>query len=215
MKKQEIQYVNSNTFFPCLIVDNWYTEEEQKQVWAELNFFTSKEKFYRAEDTITARYASGQPKAFSDRTYIDQVFRNGERDSSIIKLRKKMHNDDFYKIIEESMPHARNFRDTTHTSNLISYYEQGDEYKPHIDVFLFTSLIWFHTEPKMYEGGDLILNDTNTEVISKHNRMIIFPSYYMHEVTPLKWINEPNELGHGRYTITHFHYTVPAGKIDE
>ena len=142
MKKQEIQYVNSNTFFPCLIVDNWYTEEEQKQVWAELNFFTSKEKFYRAEDTITARYASGQPKAFSYRTYIDQVFRNGERDSSIIKLRKKMHNDDFYKIIEESMPHARNFRDTTHTSNLISYYEQGDEYKPHIDVFLFTSLIF-------------------------------------------------------------------------
>jgi len=212
MKKP--QFVNKHTHFPCLLIDDWFTEDEQKSIWAELDFFTSKEKFYRAEDTITAKYASGEPKGFSYRTYIDAVYRNGERDSSIIKLRKKMHTDEFYNMIEEAMPQARNFRDTTHTSNLISYYEENDRYESHIDNFNFTSLIWFHREPKMYEGGDFILNDTNTEIVSKHNRMIIIPGYYKHQVTPLKWINKPNDLGYGRYTITHFHYTTPVGKVD-
>ena len=214
-KNQKIQFIDRDTSFPCLVIDNWYSEEEEKDVWKELEFVTSKEKFYRSENTITAKYASGQPKGFSYRTYIDSVYRNGERDSSIIKLRKKMHTDEFYDTMDKAMPHARNFRDTTHTSNLISYYEDGDYYDVHYDAFLFTILIWFYKQPKMYDGGNLILKDNDTEVISKHNRMIVFPCYYHHQVTPIKWINQPNELGYGRYTLTHFHYTVPKGKIDE
>jgi hypothetical protein len=38
----------------------------------------------------------------------------------------------------------------------------------------------------------------------KNNRMIMFPSYYTHSVSPVKMDGEKNQ-GLGRHTITHFY----------
>ena len=38
--------------------------------------------------------------------------------------------------------------------------------------------------------------------------MIIFPSFLNHAVTPLEF-EEEKPLGWGRYTITHFFYSIP------
>ena len=207
--------INKDTNFPCLVIDNWYSAEEEKAVWKELDFYTNKDKFYRSENTVTATDSNGNSLSSSFRTYIDRVFRDATRDSTIVKLREKLRTDKFYSTIEEAIPMGRIFKDTNASSNLISYYEENDYYDEHVDIFLFTVLIWFHKTPKLYTGGDLYLKDSDTKIISKHNRLCVFPCYYKHQVTPIEWTQKPDELGHGRYTITHFYYTTPSGKIDE
>ena len=62
---------------------------------------------------------------------------------------------------------------------------------------------------KLYTGGDFYFPESDTTIESKHNRMCIFPSYYLHQVKPIIFNNKPKELGYGRYTITHFYYTYP------
>ena len=53
--------------------------------------------------------------------------------------------------------HAESFCHTNSDSTMISYYDTGKYYKPHIDSTHFTCLIWLFKEPKQFKGGDLKL----------------------------------------------------------
>ena len=35
----DVKVVNDNPTFPFVVIDNWYTPEEEKAVWKELDFF--------------------------------------------------------------------------------------------------------------------------------------------------------------------------------
>jgi hypothetical protein len=44
------QIFNKDKLYPFLIVDDWYSKQEEKNVWKELEFYTSNEsELYRAE----------------------------------------------------------------------------------------------------------------------------------------------------------------------
>lgn len=194
--------------YPFLIIDNWYDKEEENLIWNELNFLTNDRVLERAENTVTAVDELGKSKSSSFRIYLEEVY-NNRNYSNILNFLNKHQNIKFHKIVEKTMPMGRSFKDTSHSTSLISYYEENDFYEEHYDVFLFTCLIWFHKEPKKYTGGDLYFSEADKTVLSKHNRMCFFPSYYLHKVLPLKWLEVPNKKGFGRYTITHFFYTQP------
>jgi Rps23 Pro-64 3,4-dihydroxylase Tpa1-like proline 4-hydroxylase len=96
---------------------------------------------------------------------------------------------------------------TNGDSTLISYYEEKDFYKAHTDTSLLTYLYWCHKEPKKFEGGDLILSELDEGITYKNNRLVVFPSWRLHEVTPIKMIEEVEPYsGYGRYCITNFVY---------
>ena len=59
-------------------------------------------------------------------------------------------------------------------------------------------------EPKQFKGGQFNLPQANVTIPMKNNRMIMFPSYYTHSVSPVKMDGEKNQ-GLGRHTITHFY----------
>ena len=44
----------------------------------------------------------------------------------------------------------------------------------------------------------------------KNNRMVMFPSCFLHSVSPVKFKTPPKEIGQGRYTITHFYFATPT-----
>ena len=94
--------------------------------------------------------------------------------------------------------------DRNYNSN---YYDDAQEYKPHHDDPQFTILIWFYKEPKKFTGGDFIFTQPNVNVKCKHNRMVLFPSYYLHQVTPVLMDKEYRNKGLGRFTITHFYWS--------
>ena len=72
------------------------------------------------------------------------------------------------------------------------YKEPGGKYKKHIDRGLNISVRKLSlsvqlSNPKSYEGGDLLLHDaeTPTTVPKEQGKLILFPSYVLHEVTPV------------------------------
>ena len=78
-------------------------------------------------------------------------------------------------------------------------------------------LYYFHQQPRCFEGGDLLLFDTNdqtgsykelglTKITPTCNRFVAFPSYFYHAVTPV--ILASNRFEEGRFAISgHIHYT--------
>ena len=87
---------------------------------------------------------------------------------------------------------------------LLSYYENNNYYKSHKDSAVLTFITWFFREPKKFEGGNLKFTDYNESIEVKHNRCVIFPSFYNHEVERITMdINDLNKCL-GRYTITNF-----------
>ena len=206
----DVKIINDNPTFPFLVIDNWYTPGEEKAVWKELDFFsvTPKDQIDRAENTIVAtdKYGNSLSKAY--RFYIDDFYRKREL-SPILNCTYKQRTNEFHNIIGNCMPYYRSFKSSNKDSSLLSYYEEKDHYKPHHDTMAWTCLIWMVREPRLFNGGDFKLNEPDIEVKLKNNRMVMFPSCFLHSVSPVKFHTQPKEIGYGRYTITHFYYSVP------
>jgi PKHD-type hydroxylase len=73
-----------------------------------------------------------------------------------------------------------------------SYKAPGGTYGRHVDCahgvqIRKLSFVIQLTDPKKYKGGDLNLYHSNTPTISKKDRgfLFVFPSYTLHEVTPV------------------------------
>ena len=73
-----------------------------------------------------------------------------------------------------------------------------------------TFVYYFHREPKRFSGGDLLLYDTDLETGSGsrtafsrieplRNSLVVFPSGYYHEVTPVECATD--DFGDGRFTV--------------
>lgn len=208
----KVQIIKHNPTYPFIVIDNWYTPGEEKAVWKELDFFdaTPPEFRDRAENTIVARDAKGNSKSLAYRYYIEDYYRKREI-SPILNTMYKQTSKEFRDLVWECKPYGRSFAASNCDSSLLSYYEEDDHYEPHYDTFAWTCLIWMVREPKLFNGGDFKLTEPDFEIKLKNNRMCIFPSCYLHQVTPIKFHTKPKSSGYGRYTITHFYYGVPKG----
>ena len=208
----KVQIIKDNPTFPFIVIDDWYTPNEEKAVWKELDFFstTPRENIDRAENTIVARNLDGSSKSKAYRFYIEEFYKKRKL-SPIINCMYKQISPEFHNIISDCMPYARSFLSSNGDSTLLSYYEENDHYEPHHDTFAWTCLIWMVKEPRLFNGGDFKLNEIDIEIKLKNNRMVMFPSCYLHSVSPVKFHTQPKEIGYGRYTITHFYYGVPKG----
>jgi hypothetical protein len=205
-----------------LIVDQWYSEQEEKRIWNELEFYTQPDKFERAETSgNVAKDEQNEVLGEHFRIHLDQLYTPRARDylniSDILNYHSKLQTPQFHEAIKQANPvYYRQFRETNVTYSLVSYYDGNDYYKPHHDIFMWTVLIWFYKKPKAYTGGDLIFPEySNFRVEALHNRMVAFPSYYLHGVETINLPEDKRNKGLGRYTITHFLHTNAGGKYWE
>ena len=207
--KDWIVQIGGDQPFPFLVIDNWYDKETEKSVWSELDFLSTKNKKeqLRAENTIVARKEDGTTLGKSYRWYPDAIYtEEGRAYSPITQSKNLFRTEEFHEIIGHITPQCRSFTATDFDTSIVSYYEDNDYYEPHHDKFMWTSLTWFYREPKKFTGGNLKFTEPNYEINVKHNRMLMFPCYYLHEVLPIK-TKKFKEMGNGRYTITHFFYS--------
>jgi Rps23 Pro-64 3,4-dihydroxylase Tpa1-like proline 4-hydroxylase len=205
-----VKIINENPLFPILIIDNYYSKQEETYVWNELNFLISEEKskIYRSEKgKDVARNEKGEPKGLSYRFYLDGIYNDNYRHiSPILRLLKKVQNPDFHLLVRNLNPYGRLFHNTNNDKSLVTYYENDDKYDSHVDTFMFTQCIYFVKEPKVFDGGDLVFKDIDTKINLKQNRCVFFPSCFEHQSTPIKFKNKTNEFGLGKFTISHFYY---------
>ena len=220
----EIHHCNDNKEFPFLYVDEWYTPEEEKLIWKELDFYTNPFAMHRGETENSVRAQlekqknPGEPQNKSWRIWIDTVGApitwNNREVSHILRL-KPLKMDSIDDTIKKMGTLFEPFWETNYDEHYVSYYEDGDYYKKHRDWDLghygkhvITTITWFHRIPKAFTGGDFKFNDIDITLESKHNRMLMCPNYYTHEVLPLA-MNDKNYTvmgGEGRYSIMNFYH---------
>ena len=201
----KIHICNDNKEFPFLYVDDWYTPEEEELIWKELDFYTNPTTMHRAEnDPTTGYHDDGTTMSESWRVHLDGLYSRREV-SHILRLQPlKVKSDEMQTAIDETGPNFRLYGITNYDQMMVNYYENDDYYEPHQDVFMMTTICWFHRIPKAYTGGDVTFHDIDTILECNHNRMVMFPSYYFHEVLPVKMKDKNLEMGWGRYAIINF-----------
>jgi Rps23 Pro-64 3,4-dihydroxylase Tpa1-like proline 4-hydroxylase len=190
-----------------LVIDNFYTDEEQMHIWKELDFLTYDRKLFPPEETGTAHdLDTGEALKKNSALFLDGIY--ARRDfSNILTLNRKLFSPEIISNFDGMDNCFKYIHHTNYDATLISYYEEKDYYKAHTDTSILTYLYWCHKEPKKFEGGDLILPELDEGITYKNNRLVVFPSWRLHEVTPIKMIEEVEPYsGYGRYCITNFVY---------
>jgi hypothetical protein len=201
--------VTSN-FNNYLVIDDFLKDDELKNVWLELDFLTNKsimlppEKSSSARDTLTNVILKKNNVIF-----LDDVYQNRET-SHIFNVFQKLRGEELTDIIEDLPNEFKYFKYIGHDRTFISYYENSDYYKPHVDQAVLTCLYWCNKSPKSFEGGNLTIGDEQTQIEYKNNRLVIFPSYNIHSVDVIKMAEDNIPFsGWGRYTITKFLFVNP------
>ena len=190
---------------PFLVVDNFYNKEEQSLIWTELD--SHKENFVVDEGIANrgvAKNNNGKPIANLSRIYLDELYENKRERSSILHCYQKLFTREIINKYKEKTLAARTYAITNTDWSQVSYYENNNNYDKHYDEFMHSVLIWFYRKPKRFDGGDLIFTDLNETVKCKHNRMILFPSYYYHKVNKVIMKEQYKNKGLGRFCLTHF-----------
>ena len=190
---------------PFLVVDNFYNKEEQNLIWTELDFH--KENFIVDEGIANrgvAKNNNGKPISNLSRIYLDELYENKRERSSILHCYQKPFTREIINKYKEKTLAARTYATTNTDWSQVSYYENNNNYDKHFDEFMHSVLIWFYRKPKRFDGGDLIFTDLNETVKCKHNRMILFPSYYYHKVNKVIMKEQYKNKGLGRFCLTHF-----------
>ena len=206
----DVKICNQKKEAPYLVIDNWYTQEELNAVWHELDMYSTQpiEEVETAggKNSAVARSNNGEAKSNAYRFHMwDYYTPTGSKISPILRNMYKQRSKAFHDIVLETMPlHHNNFINTNTDSTFIGYYDRDKYYKPHHDSVQFTCLIWLYKEPKQFFGGNTRIVPIDATVECVPNRMLFFPSYLEHEVTPLK-SKKDIEFGYGRFGITHFY----------
>ena len=202
-----------NKRIPYFVIDDYYTEQELKSVWSEIDFYTNsydKDKILRADETYVAR-KDGISQSKSYRWYPSEILANwGIEMSPLFRLSNKLKSEELHSNLRDLYPWYNMFTSTNISDVMLSYYEEGDYYKPHIDIGMWTQLIWVTKKSKKWKGGDFCLyteQDKKKKISWRNNRSVIFPSMLKHEVEPIVWKeNIQPKFGDGRYTISYFLY---------
>lgn len=198
--------MNYNIFtdpFPYVRIFNFYSDDELKLIWEELEFILNDRIIGGPEKTGTARN-DGVVLKKNKGIFLDNLYSDREN-SNILTVNRKVFLN-LLKISSESNHWV--FKNSLESVNwdgtLISYYENSDHYKKHYDVSAFTCLTWFFKKPKKFSGGDLIFSDFNLKIEVEDNSLILFPSGVSHEVSEVKM--NPEDMGKklGRVCMSQF-----------
>ena len=204
----EFNYIGDG--IDAIVIDNFYNEIQLSEIMTELKWLT-KPSIMRDERTLGAATDKQTNEIATSKRgiFLEEIYKNWKH-SAIIShaatnfLAKETKEkiigfNSLYKILyhTDSMTH------------LLSYYENSDYYKPHVDLTVFTLLNYFYVEPKQFSGGDITLfsstSNKKADVQLKNNRVIIIPGCTSHEVSEIKSEMTDSLSGNGRYCVAIFH----------
>ena len=194
--------------YPYVVIDDWFTPEEEENVWKELDFITQPNLMSSPTDAkaYVALDANKKPKAKHLKLFIHDLYSaQGREYSHIYQLAGKQKTETFEnEIVKKGLPdHHESFAGCRSVNCLVSYYENSDYYKSHADSCNYTTFVWMHKEPKSFTGGNLVLPNSDDTIECINNRLLLIPSFYQHSVTEVNQ-NAQSKVGYGRYCISTF-----------
>ena len=195
-----------------LLIDETFDEDELTKIWEDIENVQAKQLFeYPSEKNSAYTTATDEPIFLKQNSgvFLDPLVDNG-----IVKYIPEIASKLFWAkgltdILVDIHPALSIFSSLNYSRSLLSYYSNTDHYKPHTDNAVFTILTWLYKEPKSWTGGDLILNNWDITIEPKHNRSLVIPSSFTHEVTPVKMMPGSDATTMGRYCISQFGFEDP------
>ena len=188
--------------FHYICVEDLYSEEELDLIWEEFNFINKPGKLLSPENTGAATNPDGSVMKRNEAIFLDLFYKEYRQMSNILKVNRKLFSSG---ILDRRESWFFNKKTIQRDFTLVSYYEDGGNYRSHSDDANLTALSWFFKEPKKFKGGDLSFSDFSLTIPLKNNFMVVFPSQVFHEVSEIQAENLVR--GEGRYCIAQFgHY---------
>lgn len=194
---------------PIAVIDNFYDSTAQEKIMQELLFLNNDpRKLLPPEKTAAAHeegvnelgqqlYLKKNKGCFLDRTYMDRSF------SNILIENRKLFCDEVISELVLHHPIFKYLRLCNKDVTLVSYYENEDYYAPHRDDATLTALTWFYKTPKMFNGGQLVFEES-LQIECLYNRCVIFPSILLHTVKEVEMDQSNCNKNLGRFTISQF-----------
>ena len=175
--------------FPHVLLEDFFTKDEYNAVMDEKRRLDGVLQPPGATGSAVHN-ETGRPLKFND-----GLFMNAMPNSEIVAHAERHI---FHEVVDQVPCEWWNslWRQCNLRSWMLSRYRDGQYYNAHVDMSLFTLLVWFYQEPKPFTGGDLVFPDYDVTIPCKNNTGIIFFGPTRHEVPPVK--------GTGRYTLTMF-----------
>lgn len=185
---------------PHLIIRNSFNQNELDLIWEELEFLNQPNKMLPPNKTASALDDDGEVLKKNKSVFLEELFSFNKNFSNILKINSSLLNRETKNnFCQLNFGYNSMWYANTHTT-LISYYDDGDYYLPHIDASLYTCLTWFYKEPKRFCGGDFWFPKHDYKIEIENNMTVIFPSFVEHSVDEVKM--ETDKYGNGRYCMS-------------
>jgi len=201
-----MKIINHNSPFQWIEIIDAFDKNEVEDIINEFETYRKQNCFKTPSETNSATYTDANGTTILKQNsgiFLEDLVEDGRLTNIEDSVSWKYH-EKIYDVIKNSPLWYFNKSPFNRTNELISYYESGDNYKPHFDSAQITTLSWFCKEPKKFIGGDLIFNQDDIKVPFENNKVVIFPSFMFHQVEPVSMENGYEGKGFGRYVFTQF-----------
>jgi hypothetical protein len=184
---------------PVVKIENYYTEEELKLLWTDIDLLTVANQLLSPKQNFSAVDSDNKPLKNNMGANIDALFPDRNQ-SRILKVNRKIFtlSDDLVKTHK----YFRFLKYSNMDATKIAYYEEGEHYKKHFDHAAITAVTIHYKEPKAFTGGELVFEDGELVIPCENNTAIIFPSILYHEVKDIMMLEQKS--GYGRYSLIQF-----------
>jgi hypothetical protein len=214
----EFNYIEDG--IDAVVIDNFYTEDQLKEIMLELKWLTKPTVLSSDRGISAARdLNTGNLITSKNGVFLENIFKDYRHSAIITHGIKQMDLDLFKSKLISLNTLFKSFIGCDSRCHLVSYYENSQYYKTHIDSFFFTVLSYFYTEPKQFDGGELVLSSCNSNkkatVEVKNNRVVIIASSTPHEVLEIKSKLNNTFSGDGRYCVATFLSVMPQSEKEE
>jgi hypothetical protein len=192
----------------AVVIDNFYTEEQLKEIMLELKWLTKK-SILKSEESLAPAKDDDTGLALTKKNgvFLENVFFNHNHSALITHTASNSVCDEVRDNLLSKNGLYNIMLYCNKRDHLLSYYENSQFYKFHRDASAFTILSYFYDEPKKFSGGDLLIQSYNSNRVATvdciHNRVVIIPGASFHQANPIK--SDSNTLnGNGRYCLGSF-----------
>jgi hypothetical protein len=185
---------------PVVVIDNYYSDRAAEEIWKELEFYSTGNKFLDPTKTGTATNKDKEPLKQNGGLFLDEVYADRQV-SNILRENRKLWEPELIDKLTKIHTFFRYLSQCNRDTTLVSYYENSDYYLPHVDTATVTIVSWFYKKPKKFSGGSLTIEKELT-IDCEYNRTVIFPSILYHAVDTVLIDEDYRNKNFGRYTIT-------------
>lgn len=198
---------------PFVYIENFLSDFEQEQIWNLVNINQTQFKHSKLSDNKTDTEYRKSHVLYKKKLKPITSWFFKKLDTILPSILKRLQMESFNVSQKE-------IQLTVHTDNgfFKVHTDCADEeyYKNRQLTFVY----YFHKLPKFFEGGEILLFDTDTinnscttqhtKIIPSNNSIIFFPSNYYHQVRPVHL--KSNKIENGRFAINGWIHKNPLIK---